>query len=241
MAYEAEHYPVELVESAEALTKLVAEDRDFDAAMARMCELAVHAIDGAEECSISLNRGTGPIATAGSATGIGRTIDQLQEETGEGPCLSSIEDRETHLVGDLSGETAWPVFAKRAATETGIRSMLCYVLRLGENATAAMNMMSTEVNAFTEEDVATGTLFAAQVAVAVTSSLGQERQDETIHQLEDAVATRQVIGQAVGILMATRKIEADAAFELLKKVSQDSNIKLRDIAERVVERADNIS
>ena len=241
MAYEPEHYPTELIESAEALTTLVSEDRDFDAAMTRMCELAVHAIDGAEECSISLKRDTEPITTVGSATGVGRDIDRLQEDTREGPCLSSIEDRETHLVGDLAGETPWPTFAKRASDETGVRSMLSYVLRLGENATASMNMMSTQVKAFTEEDVATGTLFAAQVAVAVTNALGHAKDEETIHQLEDAVKTRQIIGQAVGIMMATRKVEADAAFEILKEVSQKSNLKLRDIAQRVVERADNIT
>lgn len=229
-------YPQELLDAAESLTSLVAADEDFDKTMSRIAELAVQAVDGADECSISMGSAAGfeTVAATGDA---GNAIDDLQRATGEGPCMSSVEDHATFRIPVMETDDTWPEFSKRAAQETGIKSMLSFVLRLSDTATGAMNMLARSDDAFSDEDVDTGTLFAAQVAIALADALGHKDDAAQIAQLEEGIKTRQMIGQAVGILMATQRVGADEAFETLKTASQNSHIKLRDIADKVVERA----
>lgn len=234
-------YPKELLDAAEALTKLVASDEPFDKTMSRLAYLAVEAIEGAEVCSVSLATiGKEQLKTVASTAEVGNRIDQIQRETGEGPCNSSIVDHATFSVPDMEQDLTWPEFSRRAADETGIRSMMSFVLRLSDHETGALNMMSTKVDSFSDDDHDTGTLFAAQAAVAMADALGHAHDEEKIDQLEEGMMTRQVIGQAVGILMATRSLDADAAFDVLRKASQTSNIKLREIADKVVERSRDI-
>lgn len=238
VAEESGRYPGELLEAAEALTELVAADEPFQETMSRLARLAVKAIDGAEVCSVSLANASGKnLKTAATTSEIGEKIDELQRQTREGPCMSSIEDDATFHIPDMKIDETWPTFSKRASEETGVMSMLSFVLRLSDEDTGAMNMISTEKDAFSDEDLDAGTLFAAQAAVAMSDALGHSRDQDKIDQLEGALKTRQMIGQAVGILMATRRIDADEAFDVLRKVSQTSNTKLRDIAEKVVERS----
>lgn len=236
----SELYPQELIDSAEALTKLVATDAGFDETMQRLADLAVHAVEGADRCSVTLVRAGREVKNVAATTDRARRIDELQAETGEGPCLSSIEDHKTFHIADMAREERWPQFTTRALEEAGARSMLSFVLRLSEDATGAMNMISSEVDAFTSDDLDTGTLFAAQAAVAMGDALGHQRDQEEIAQLKVGMETRQMIGQAVGILMSSRQVGADEAYEILKKASQNSNIKLREIASRVVDKAKTV-
>lgn len=234
-------YPKELLESVEALTKFVAAGNDFAETIDRLAELAVHAIDGAEHCSVTLATGTRPDVRTVAATGeVGRDIDRLQKETHEGPCLSSIAEHETFQVPNLRQDETWPTFSRRAAEETGTNSMLSYVLRLSEMATASMNMISSKENAFTADDVDAGTIFAAQAAVAMSGAIARQDDQAAVAQLEEGMKTRQMIGQAVGILMASRGVDPDEAFEILKKASQASNVKLRVVAAQVVEKSSDL-
>lgn len=126
------------------------------------------------------------------------------------------------------------------AQQTGIQSMLSFVLRLSGENTGALNLTSTKKAAFSEGDIDTGTLFAAQAAVAMAEAL-QHRDDlQKLGELEEGMKTRQMIGQAVGILMATRAIDQEAAFQVLVKASQNANIKVRQIAQKVIDRAQDL-
>lgn len=234
-------YPPELLEAADLLTRLVAADEGPEATIAKMAQVAVVALDGATDCTISMRRPTEEGLRTVAATGdVGTEIDRIQSETGEGPCMSSIDGHATlHLV-DMERDETWPLFSRRAAAETGIRSMLSFVLRLPKQQTAAMNMMSREVDAFPSEDLDTGTLFAAHLAVALGDAMRQERDRTQIDQLQEALKTRQTIGQAVGIVMATRHVGAEEAFGILKTISQNANVKLREIAQTLVDKADEL-
>lgn len=229
-------YPEALLQSAEALTEFVASDKGFEETMQRLAQLATHAVDGADGCAVSIIREQGKKMQNVAATpDRARLIDDLQTETGEGPCLSSIEDVATFHIADMSSNDDWPTFCRRALDETGTKSMLCFVLRLSNDATGAMNLLSSETDAFSDEDLETGTIFAAQAAVAMSNALEHGKDLKRIENLEGGMASRQVIGQAVGILMASRHVDSDEAFAILTKVSQNSNIKLREVAEKVVE------
>ena len=234
-------YPSALIESAEALTQFVSEGQNFEDTMQRLAELAVHAMEGADRCAISLVVGTDKQLKNVAATDErARGIDEIQAETREGPCLASLEDHATFHIADLEQHDRWPEFCKRAVAETGTKSMLCYVLRLSEDATGAMNMISATKDAFTDDDLDAGTIFAAQAALAMTNALNEGEEQEEIKQLKAGLQTRQMIGQAVGILMASRQVDADDAFAILAKVSQTSNTKIRDIAEQVVNKATDL-
>lgn len=238
---ESHRYPPELLEAAEALTTLVAADKGFEETMSRTAELTVHAIDGVEHCSISLVISPGKeMKTMAATADVCYQIDGLQQETDEGPCMSSIEDRATFLIPDMEADDTWPTFSKRAAQQTGIQSMLSFVLRLSGESTGALNLTATKKAAFSEEDIQTGALFAAQAAVAMAEALQHRGDLEKLDQLEEGMKTRQMIGQAVGILMATRALDQERAFQILVEASQNANIKLREIAERVVENAQDL-
>ena len=235
----SDRYPSELVESVEALSRLVLSEEDLSSTSDRIVKLAVHAVEGAEDCSISLARG-GEIITIASTSDVGTTIDRLQYETKQGPCLSSIADHAIFRIPEMERDETWPTFSKRAAAETGTKSMLAFVLKVQEEALGGLNMSSSKVDAFDEEDIAMGTLFAAQAGVTLANALTHAANLEKVGQLEEGIKTRQMIGQAVGILMTTHHVDPDAAFDILKRISQSANIKLRDIAQDLVSKSGDL-
>lgn len=229
-------YPDELIEGIAALSRLVVANEDVSSTVRQIADLAVHAIDGAEVCSVSLGRNA-EIETVASTAAIGEQIDQVQYETKEGPCLSSIDRERTFHIADMEHDDTWPTFSKRVAADTGAKSMLSYVLDVHEGALGALNLTSTEKDSFSPDDVATGSLFAAQAGVALANALTHEADQQHVHQLEEALMTRQLIGQAVGLVMASQKVDSDAAFNMLVRISQNTNVKLRDLAERLIDRS----
>ena len=116
-------------------------------------------------------------------------------------------------------------------------SLLSFVLQVTEESLGALNLYSKEKDAFTDEDVATGSLFAAQAAVQLANAQTHARDENKIDQLQQGLVTRSVIGQAVGIIMATRHVDSEKAFEVLRKISQTTNVKLRELAVTLVQKA----
>lgn len=230
-----QRYPRELIESMSELSKLVVANEDLSSTVTRIAELAVQAIDGAEVCSVSLAR-KGEITTVASTAEIGVKVDEIQYEAKEGPCLSSIDEQEAFQIPDMKADDTWPVFSKRVAEETDTNSMLAYVLNVHKGTVGALNLTSSKVDSFSSDDLATGALFAAQAGVALANALTHEDDQNQIHQLEEGLETRQVIGQAVGLIMAAHKVDADEGFKLLVRTSQNTNEKVRDLAQRVIER-----
>jgi hypothetical protein len=154
--------------------------------------------------------------------------------------MSSIKEQATFYIPDMSLDETWPTFSNLAAQATGISSLLGYVLQVGEGSLGAMNVMSFQVDAFDAEAIAAGALFAAQAGVALSNALTHRQDEEKVEQLEEGIRTRQVIGEAVGIVMATRQVNADEAFEILKTISQHTNVKLKEVAAGLVERVDEL-
>ena len=237
MSTDGEHsYPKEVVESVTALSRLVVADEDVGSTVGQIAKLAVHAIDGAEVCSISLTR-KGEITTVASTADIGVQIDELQYESKEGPCLSSMEKEATFHIPYMEQDTTWPTFSKRVVADTGVKSMLSYVLDVHDGALGALNLTSSTPDSFSRDDVATGALFAAQAGVALANALSQEANQDSIHQLEEALQTRQLIGQAVGLIMASQQVDAEEGFRMLTRLSQNANVKVRELAKELVEKA----
>jgi transcriptional regulator with GAF, ATPase, and Fis domain len=150
----------------------------------------------------------------------------LQEELGEGPCLDAAFDQQTVRVPDMAHEERWPRFAAVAA-EAGAASMLSFQLYVEKDNLGALNLYSYRPDAFDDESEHVALMFASHAAVAFADA-------QRIDQLNHKAATRDLIGQAKGILMERYNINADRAFAVLVRVSQHNNRKLRDVAEELV-------
>ena len=220
--------PLELAQTfADVARVLVAED-DVEATLKKITTLAVETIDGCHHAGVSLVQGR-KISTPAASDDVPVQVDAIQYETDQGPCLDAIREHETFRIDDLGAEDRWPKFSKRAAEETGVASMLSFRLFAEEDTLGALNLYSKQRGAFDDEALAVGSVFATHAAVALAGAQHDEH-------LQNALQTRDVIGQAKGILMAQQDVSADEAFDILRRASQRMNIKLRELAERVASR-----
>lgn len=214
---------------AEVARTLLAE-RDLDKILRKILGVAVVEIDACESAGIELIE-KGVIRSVAASSEVARRISEVQNEVGEGPCLSAIAEHETFRTDDLREDDRWPAFAARARTDTDVRSILGFRLFAEEDTMGALNLYSSRPNAFDGEALATGSILAAHAAVAM--SWARERV-----YMQDAIDSRDVIGQAKGMLMARRNITADAAFELLRDASQRLNVKVGRVADQVIHQTD---
>ena len=195
----------------------------------RIVDSAVTEIEGAAAAAITLVSG-GKVSTTARTAELAVEVDALQYRTGQGPCLTSLRDAVTVRSDDLSDESRWPRFA-HAAAELGVQSMLSLQLFVEGDNLGALNLYATKPHAFTSDDETVGLLFASHAAIALRGA-------RTEANLRTALESRDVIGQAKGILMERYKIDQQRSFDLLVMVSQRGNIKLHDVAQHLAETGD---
>lgn len=193
----------------------------------RVTTLAVQTIGGCDYCGISMRDSNGQVTTAASTDPIADQADAQQYELGEGPCLEAIWTFDTCLVDDMSSEARWPRWAAEAS-RLGIGSVLS--IRLDPprgHLHAALNLYSARPRAFDITDHAVASIFARHAANAMSAAKDRD-------QLEGALRTRQIIGIAEGMLIQRFGLTLDQSFELLRRYSQDHNIKIRVLAENLL-------
>jgi len=208
------------------LARLLQQEDQLEDTLDAVVHAAVGAIVGADHASISSVSRSREVVTRAATDELPRAVDRLQYDTGEGPCLDTLWEQRTARLPDLTDEGRWPTFTARAR-ELGVGSMLAvrlYVLE--EDDLGVLNLISDRAHAFTHDSEHTALLFAAHAAVALAGAQAQE-------QLREAMTTRDLIGQAKGILMERYKLTGEQAFVLLVRASQTSNRKLHDIAEEL--------
>ena len=189
--------------------------------------LATELIPNCHYAGISMVHRNRPIDTPAATHELVRRGDELQYAFGEGPCLDAIWHYDTVISANLAEEERWQRWAPCVAAELNIRSMLALRLFTSTDLVGALNLYSKEVDAFDEDDAYTGTYLAAQIAVAVAET----QQSDS---LRIAALNRTIIGQAQGILMERYKIDAEEAFNVMRRVSQDNNIKVIRVADELV-------
>lgn len=155
-------------------------------------------------------------------------LDAIQNRYGEGPCLAAVWQHHIMHVEDLNVDQRWPRYQRHALEQTPIRSILSYELFVDRSSMSALNFYADHPYAFTDESLELGSVFATHVALAWSM---MRRQD----QFRSALASRDVIGQAKGLIMERFDLDAVEAFELLARLSQQSNTKLIDIAKRLID------
>ena len=208
------------------LARSLEEHDDSDVMLAEIIAAAVAMVPGVDEGSVSVVTGRRNIGSHAPTGDLPAQVDALQEETQQGPCLDSAYEQLTVRVDDMASETRWPEFARRAS-QAGAASMLSLQLYVEGDNLGALNLYSRTPHAFDDESEQVGLLFASHAAVAYAGVRKEA-------QLAQAVASRDLIGQAKGILMERYKISPERAFLVLTRISQGSNRKLNDIAAELV-------
>jgi hypothetical protein len=210
-------------------------------ALAHVTRAAVEILPDADLVSVTLRSRDGHLHTPVETDPLGTELDTLQDRHAEGPCFDAAHSPGPAYrhSGDLANELAWPRFGP-AAAELGFRSALSTAL-LPEGRppqmTGALNIFSRKTDALdseTSRDRALLLTTHAALAVSTTEAVRLAELRET--QLRQAIDSRDIIGQAKGILMHRRGIRADEAFELLRRTSQDLNIKLAELARTIADR-----
>lgn len=195
-------------------------------ALTLLIQAAQDTVPGADHVSLSVTRRGGRIETVAASDDRVRQLDAVQYEVMEGPCVDAIRGHERRITNDLTRDDRWPVFAPRAV-QLGVRSQMGLDLFDEDDSIGGLNLYAEKVNAFSDASVQVAVLFAAQA-----SQLLGRRMRET--QLSEAVKTRQLIGQATGIVMERYQLSDERAFEFLTRVSQQSNIRLVTVAAELV-------
>lgn len=215
----------------EALQRAVAlqqrGETDAENALRQLNETTVASIPGARYCGITLVDEDGRVKSIGATGTYAQILDEVQAELEEGPCLSAAWENHIMLIDDMTVESRWPRYCAAVVERTPIRSVLSVQLDTPSAGVAALNFQAEEPGVFDEDSVELARVFAVHTTLA-WNSLQRERQFQT------ALGSRDLIGQAKGILMERFDIDAVAAFNTLRSLSQDLNIKLSEVAARIV-------
>jgi GAF domain-containing protein len=224
--------PIE--EVVTALHGMVAGDQSLNETLERIAVVAVEAL-GADMAGLTLLDARDRPTTAVFTDEIAPEIDQAQYEADRGPCLDAFRLRTIFRVDSTDTDERWPEFARAAQTH-GIHSSLSLPLLLGDKGIGALNLYARPQRQFSEAGEAFGQTFGDQAAVAVANGVAYWEKATLAEQLAAAMASRAVIEQAKGIIMATSGCSPDEAFQILRSQSQAENVKLRDVASEIVER-----
>jgi hypothetical protein len=205
-----------------------------DATLTGIVQAVLRTLPGAEAAGITVVRGSHYRTVAPSGE-LPRQVDAIQYELGSGPCVDAIVSETNFRTGDLENDPRWPTFGKRAAVEVGVHSMLAMRLFIDDgrqqDTIGALNVYSTQYEAFDQISELLGCVFATHAAIALDGA----QSSEEVANLIKAQASNREIGMAMGVLMSRHRLTQAQAFDLLRMASQHTHRKLREIAAEVVE------
>ncbi len=201
---------------------------EIDLVLAELTESAVRLLPGADSAGITVATRSGEVRTASAVGPYPVILDEIQQKFHDGPCLTAAWEHHMVLIDDLATETRWVPYCREAMALTPVRSVMAFELISENHTVGALNFYAERPGVFDDEAVELGLVLAAHAALAWNLVRHQE-------QFRSALATRDLIGQAKGMIMERFNIGAVQAFDLLKRLSQDSNTPLFDIAQRIVD------
>lgn len=207
-------------------------DWDAEVAPHAICERAIEAVPAARWCGITLRRRRGRLETVAVTDPVVEKWDALQYELDEGPCLESAQDEGSFVVRNVATDDRWPRWGPLVA-ELGVGSMVSIQMSTPEDGAdgatlGAINLYADRVNAFTRADVDLALVYGVHASSALAAA-------QQISSLETAVKSRHLIGVAQGILMQRYGLSQSRAFELMQRYSSSATIKLREVADVVIQ------
>lgn len=222
----------ELSELHQSLARVVIGGRDLSEVLTEITGIAKRAMPGADSTSITLIRNERPF-TAAYEGKLALDADELQYERGYGPCVDAGRAGQIFLVEDMRTERRWPDYARHAAAR-GVGSSLSVPLPFQGALIGALNNYSVRPHSFSQRDVVLGEEIAGWVAITVNNAEKVARSEKEIGHLREAMHSRASIEQAKGMLMERYAIDQDQAFKVLTRVSQQTNVRLRELADTLV-------
>jgi ANTAR domain len=196
---------------------------------AAICVAATLTVPGCDHASLMICR-DGVCSTAAVSDPVACQIDKLELALGNGPCLDAVEEFTAQIQTDLAADGRWPSFSSRVLAETPVRGALSVRLPVDRDRAGALNLFSDTANAFDERSLECALVLGAFATVA-TSAVAQ---GEDVASLRRGLASSRAIGKAIGMLMVSNDVSDDDAFTILRQTSQQTNVKLADVAADIV-------
>jgi GAF domain-containing protein len=220
--------PTVFAQSIAAATRSLNRRRSIDETLQTIAEVTRNSVPGFNQVGISTLEKGGKVVTRACIGDLVPALDEIQYGLWEGPCVDTLRGCEVVAAPRLRQEQRWSRYVPEAVA-MGVRSQLALRLHLGDGDTiGGINLYSTTCDDVSQNAQALAGLFAAHSAVA----LGHAQERAT---LTEALQTRKIIGQAIGILMERYTINEDRAFAFLVRASSHANIKLRVVAQQLVD------
>ena len=219
--------PMDVAAALTEAAKAVNAPRSVPETLEAIVRAARDSLPGFDHVGVSVSHRNGTIETLAGTDQLVWDLDALQYELGQGPCVDSIHEQAVVVVQELRHEQRWPQYVPRAL-RAGLQAQLGLRLYNEDETLGGLNLYSTSSEGVSDEAIQIAELFASHASIA----LGRSRHE---HQLNEALLTRKTIGQAVGIVMERYQVDEDRAFHFLVRASTTSNVKLREVAQRLVE------
>ncbi|MCW2739556.1 GAF and ANTAR domain-containing protein [Nocardioides sp.] len=221
----ASEFDQSIAEAARTLNK----PRSLNDILQTIVEVACNSVPGFDHVGIATVEKKGDIETRAAIGDLVLPLDRMQYGLREGPCSAALQGGDTVCVSSLRDEQRWPSYVPQALA-SGVRSQMAVKLYLDEHTLGGINFYSTISDGVSDDAQALARLFATHAAIA----LGHAQERET---LTNGMHTRRAIGQAIGILMERYEMNEDRAFAFLVRASSHGNIKLRAVAQELVDEA----
>lgn len=240
--------------AAELVSLLWGADR-VDEFLGELARRTAGAVEGAVSCGITVQGSSWSRWLAAASDEFARRMDAVQYEVDDGPCLTCLRDGTVVEVPDIVADRRWPAFRRRGRQEGAGASMSIPLpspspaaaavhrgARAEDTAAAgaaigAVNLYTRRAGGLTPADRGRGVAFAGQVAGAIALAARLAREEAHNQHLQAALNSRSTIDQAIGVIIGRSGLEADAAFDVLRLRSQNTNTKLRDVATQVIAEA----
>ena len=212
----------------ELMTNLDRNGAETTAGLRDLVETGVQHVPGCQYAGITLAEKGKAVTSVVATHRYAMILDTIQDRRGEGPCLTAAWRHHMMFVDDLNVDQRWPRYQRDALAETPVRSIVSYELFDDGKSMAALNFYAEHPHVFNDESLEIGGVFATHVALAWSMMRRQ-------NQFRSALASRDIIGQAKGVIMERFNLDAVEAFELLTRLSQQSNTKVIDIAKALID------
>ncbi len=210
------------------LAGLLMSSSSFEGLMQSVADLSGRAVPAAATCGITLSEG-GHVVTVASADALALLLDEQQYELDTGPCLQALRTGQVVLADDLSVETRWDGYPALAVVH-GVRSVLSTPMLVGERPIGALNLYALAACVFDEDSRSAAAQLTALAAAVATAALRHFDEARLTDHLRTALSSRSVIDQAIGIVIGMQRCAPETAFDVLRTVSQNRNIPLREVA-----------
>jgi GAF domain-containing protein len=219
----------------EELGKLVLGEQSLTAVLGRVAELAKAVIPDAREVSVTLMKDNQEAETVVFTGSLAHQLDERQYEAGFGPCMDAAVAGTSIAVSNADPESPYPEFS-RVSLRAGVSHSLSVGLPVPQRIVGALNLYAVGERAFDEEALELAETFASYAAVAIANAALYSSTASLAAQMQAAVQSRGVIDQAKGIIMGRNRCSADEAFTIMATMSQRRNVKLRTLAQDIVDR-----